>query len=103
MEYRWYLEGLMALAQADRSAAHEKFSRAATLNGKFWPALFQEGLAYRDDGDGRNAQKAFLSCARALDSYIQRQESCYNFLMEQFSPDYFLELCNSYIRQEEGR
>ncbi len=103
MEYRWYLEGIIAVEKKDKKSALEFFSKASLLNGRFWPALFQAGLLLKESGDAHSSKKMFLSCAKELDSYIQNEKTCYNFLMEQFSPDYFLQLCNTYIKQEEGR
>ena len=98
-EIKLYLEGLIENSSGDEQKAAECYSRASLLNPDFWPASFQLALIYRSRGNARGALNAFGSCHKALKDYIKTQKTCYNNLVESFSPSYFLELCEHYLKK----
>ena len=98
-EIKLYLEGLIENSSGDEQKAAECYSRASLLNPDFWPASFQLALIYRSRGNARGALNAFGSCHKALEDYIKSQKTCYNNLVESFSPSYFLELCEHYLKK----
>ncbi|MBP5357985.1 MAG: tetratricopeptide repeat protein [Treponema sp.] len=101
MEHELYMKGLIFEAEGNDKEALDCYQRASILNPKFWPALYNLGVLYKKTGNAKNMKKAFSSCSNALKCYIQNQEICYNDIVDSFSPDYFLELCESQI--EGGR
>lgn len=97
MEHEQYIKGLIFEAEENDAAALDCFLRSSILNPKFWPASYSLGMAYKKLGNDKNMEKAFISCSNALKSYIQNQEICYNEVVDSFSPDYFLELCQTQL------
>ncbi len=101
MEHELYMKGLVCEAEGDIHKALDCFQRAEILNPKFWPASYSMGMLYKNIEDSKNMKKAFISCSNALKTYIQNHEICYNDIVDSFSPDYFLELCE--LQLEGGR
>ena len=101
MEHELYMKGLIFEAEGNDTSALDSYLRASILNPRFWPASYKLGVLYKKSGNTKNMKKAFISCSNALKTYIQNQEICYNDIVESFSPDYFLELCESQL--EGGR
>jgi chemotaxis protein methyltransferase CheR len=99
LEYWLYYEGLVLKEEGNRIQAVSLFLKASLLNPAFWPAFLQLGLLYEEQGNEKEAVKAFSRCAKILEKYIEQQESCYNFLVESFSPSYFHTLCTIYIEK----
>ena len=97
MEHEQYIKGLIFEAEENDAAALDCFLRSSILNPKFWPASYSLGMTYKKLGNDKNMEKAFISCSNALKSYIQNQEICYNDVVDSFSPDYFLELCQTQL------
>ncbi len=97
LEYRFYLEGLIALEDEKENIAEDFFQRASFVNPKFWPALFQLALAQHRSNNIKSSVASFKSCAMVLKEYIKGHKDDYNFLMESFSSTYFLQLCERYI------
>ena len=92
-EHEFYMKGIVYEARGNTSQALDSFQRACILNPKFWPASYSLAMLYKKNGDEKNMKKTFISCSKALESYIKNKEICYNEIVDSFSPDYFLELC----------
>ncbi|MBO4321063.1 MAG: hypothetical protein J5857_11420 [Treponema sp.] len=100
MEHELYIKGLIYEAEGKSKEALDSYQRASILNPKFWPATYSLAILYKKQGNTKNMKKAFLSCTNALKTYIQNHEICYNDIVDSFSPDYFLELCESQLEGE---
>ncbi len=100
LEFRFYFMAVIAKETGDKESAFQFFLKASLLNNSFWPAFFCLGLLYKEKGKERDAVKSFSCCAKILEKYIEKQETCYNFLVESFNPTYFYTLCNIYIEKE---
>jgi chemotaxis protein methyltransferase CheR len=99
LEYRFYYSAVVSKEEGKTDEAAGLFLKASLLNHSFWPALLQLGLLYKEQGKEKDAVKAFSGCAKVLEKYIERQETCYNFLVESFSPSYFYTLCTDYVEK----
>lgn len=96
LEYRAYLNGLIAEMENDDKNAAQQFSIANIHEPNFWPAYFKLGLIYEKKGNRKESQKIFSTCAKILENYINENNFQYNFLIEHFSPTYFLDVCKKY-------
>lgn len=96
-EYKLYFLGLLALEEDKPSDALSQFKKSALLNSSFWPALFQAGILYEKEGNEKDMIKYLTLCYKAIDDYIKEEKVCYNFIVEEFSPAYFLNLCKKHI------
>lgn len=99
LEYRFYYSAVISKEEGKREEAAGLFLKAALLNRAFWPASLQLGLLYKEQGNEKEAVKAFAECAKVLEKYIEQQKTCYNFLVESFSPSYFYTLCTVYLKK----
>jgi chemotaxis protein methyltransferase CheR len=99
LEYKFYYSAVIAKEEGKYGEAAELFLKASLLNTAFWPASLQLGLLYEQQGNEKKALKAFSECAKILEKYIEEQKTCYNFLVESFSPSYFYILCTVYIEK----
>lgn len=95
-EYQAYLNGLVAQHENNDTRAEFYFKKANLYEPKFWPSYFKLGQIYEKSGNAKDRKKAFTTCALLLETYVKNQEICYNFLMEHFSPSYFLDICRKY-------
>jgi len=99
LEYKFYYSAVISKEEGKNGEAAELFLKASLLNSTFWPAFLQLGLIYEKQGNEKKALKAFSECAEILEKYIEAQKTCYNFLVESFSPSYFYTLCTVYIEK----
>ena len=99
LEYKFYYSAVISKEEGKPEEAAGLFLKASLLNNAFWPAFLQMGLIYEQQGNKRKALKAFSECAEILEKYIEQKETCYNFLVESFSPSYFYTLCTVYIEK----
>ncbi len=99
MEFKYYFLGLLATEKQQGAEAADCFTKSTLLNKEFWPAWFQLGMIQRQE-QNEKALQAFSSCAKAIESYVQNGKTCYNFLISQFSPEYFLLLCRNYTGRQ---
>lgn len=97
LEYKSYFNGLIAEAENDDKTATQLFLRANLYEPKFWPSYFKLGLIYEKKGNNRESKKTFSICANLLENYIKEKDIRYNFLVEEFNPSYFLDVCRKYI------
>lgn len=95
-EYQAYLNGLVAQHENNDTRAEFYYKKANLYEPKFWPSYFKLGQIYEKSGNAKDGKKAFAICAILLETYVKNQEICYNFLMEHFSPSYFLDICRKY-------
>lgn len=77
--------------------AIKHFSIAETINPNFWPSYFNHGLLLKDDGKESTAKRYFEKCLLCLKKSIEIKENDFSFLMESFSLEYFLTLCEKYV------
>jgi len=96
-EYKLYFQGLLALEQEKQEDARNLFKKSALLNPEFWPALFQTGILFEKEGNEKDMTKYLTLCHKAIEDYIKEEKVCYNFIVEEFSPSYFLNLCKKRI------
>ncbi len=99
LEYRFYYSAVISKEEGKIGEAAGLFLKAFLLNRAFWPASLQLGLLYKEQGNEKEAVKAFSECAKVLEKYIEQQKTCYNFLVESFSPSYFYTLCTVYLKK----
>lgn len=99
LEYKFYYSAVISKEEGKNEEAAGLFLKASLLNTAFWPASLQLGLIYEQLGNEKKALKAFSECAKILKKYIEEQKTCYNFLVESFSPSYFYTLCTIYIEK----
>lgn len=97
LEYKAYFNGLIAETENDERSAAQHFLRANLYEPKFWPSYFKLGLIYEKRGNKKESKKTFATCASLLENYVKDNKICYNFLVEQFNPSYFLDMCRKYI------
>ena len=100
LEFKYYFLGLLSLQKHEKAEALDSFTKSTLLNKEFWPAWFQLGMVQKQEQNEKAAEQAFSSCAKAIESYIQNGKTCYNFLISQFSPEYFLLLCRNYMGKQ---
>lgn len=96
LEYKAYFNGLIAETENDDKNAVQQFSIANIYEPNFWPAYFKLGLIYEKKGNRKESKKVFSTCAKILENYINENNFHYNFLIEHFSPAYFLDVCKKY-------
>lgn len=96
-EYKLYFQGLLALEQEKQESARDLFKKSALLNPAFWPALFQTGILFEKEGNKKDMTKYLSLCHKAIEDYIKEEKVCYNFIVEEFNPSYFLNLCKKRI------
>ncbi len=101
MEYKYYLTALVHLGENKQQTACQDLNNAVILNKYFWPALYALAWTQRDLNNKKESRTAFSLCATALKQYIQNGSSCYNFITQEFSPEYFLMMCNNYAKDNE--
>ena len=94
-EFKYYFLGLVKKAQGNTTTAYELFQKATYTVPLFWPGYFQQLTLTPSLLSPKEKEKLISTCKNYLKQYIQNQETCYNFIMEQFSPEYFLTLCDS--------
>lgn len=100
LEYKAYLNGLVAETENDDKNAAQQFSIANIYEPNFWPAYFKLGLIYEKKGNRKESKKVFSTCAKILENYINGNSFHYNFLIEHFSPAYFLDVCKKYAYEQ---
>lgn len=98
MEYKYYFSALIYVEENATEKAISDLEKAVTLNRDFWPALYKLALLQKKLGKNGESKKSFNTCLNSIKKYIQSQKVCYNFLIWQFSPEYFEMLCKNYIK-----
>ncbi len=99
LEFRHYYLGMIALSENSLQDAHDSFFRSAVANPRFWPAQFQLGMTCQRMQNAKGAEDALQRCVNLLKNPELFESTQYAFLLENFSPAYFLNLCNSLLRK----
>ena len=94
-ELLFYFKGLLLRNKNSLQLARDNFYKAAILNPEFWPALFQTALLAKAEGHTAEASGLFKNCAKVLKKYVEANNLCYNQIIEDFTPEYILELCRN--------
>jgi len=100
MTEKYFKDYYLALIYKDSKQiedAIKHFSIAETINPNFWPSYFNHGLLLKDDGKENTAKRYFEKCLLCLKKSIEIKENDFSFLMESFSLEYFLTLCEKYV------
>lgn len=97
-EYEFYLRGVLFQREENYEEARRLYIKAGVVNPEFWPALFQLGIIGTKNGEQRDAELYFSQCMKVLEKNEKDEKICYNFIVESFSSDYFLELCRRYLQ-----
>jgi len=98
LEYQNYYLGMIAIHDGRSFQAGEYFFRATAANPKFWPALFQRGMVCQKLQNMKGASESFQKCKSLLESSTSADNKKYEFLTEGFNSAYFLNLCESLLR-----
>ncbi len=95
-----YFRGLAASAggRASKDAAQEAYRAALERDAHFWPARLNLAMLLRED-EPQTAVRELTACIIDIETYIQRQEFQYQFLLESFNAKYFMDLCRGWIRK----
>ena len=96
-----YFNGLIEMERNNLDEAEKFFTKSSIMNADFWPALFKLGMSERKNNKLKPSMKTFSKCSELLKVYAKEQKMCYNFLMDSFSEDYFLKICESFLNEEE--
>lgn len=99
-EFKLYLQALAALERGDSQSAVRFFEKSLYANPGLWPAKFRLGTLYAKSGRKHDAEKTMRECANLLKDYLKQDKICYNFMVEQFSPAYFLALCENFLTEK---
>lgn len=94
-ELLFYFRGLLQRNRNSIQQARDNFYKATILNPEFWPALFQTALLTKADGHRAEAAELFKNCAKVIKKYVEGNNLCYNQIIEDFTPEYILELCRN--------
>lgn len=96
-EYHYYLLSKIENSRNEKQKAEDHIERALCYNSSFWPALFEKALILKYKNKTREMIMTLYDCTEKLLRYINEQRTDYDFLVERFSPSYFLNLCYQYI------
>ncbi len=91
-----YLAGFLEMLAGRDERARLHFAEALRRNRKFWPARFYLAVILRNAGD-KSAVAEFAACRDDIESGNTPGSPRYRFLLEQFSEQYFAELCTHWI------
>ena len=97
-EHKLYMEALISNGRGKNRESASLLEKAFLLNPNFWPASFQLGMLQVRMGLKKEGKKTLSSCIKSLKDYIKEEKICYNAIVEQFSPAYFLTLCENYVK-----
>jgi len=98
-EISFYLSGYMYMAE-NKSKAIRQFSEALKCNVSFWPARFYLGMLLQDSSP-RKARIEFERCHKNIISYLEKENDHYQFLLEGFHANYFLDICSKFLKKNE--
>lgn len=98
MEFKYFFSALIYIEEKNKDEALAQLEKAAMLNPSFWPASYGMGFLQKKAGNEAESCKNFASCKRAIESYKQEGKKDFDFLMGQFSPEYFEMLCTNYLK-----
>lgn len=98
LEYQNYFLGMIAVNDGRTSHAADYFFRSSVANPRFWPAYFQRGLACQKLQNMKGAAESFQKCKSLLETPALADSKVYDFLTEGFNTAYFLNLCDSLLR-----
>ncbi len=91
-----YLAGFLEMLAGRSERARLHFLDALRRNNKFWPARFYLAVILRNAGD-ESAAAEFAACRNDIEAGNAPGSPRYRFLLEQFSEQYFAELCTHWI------
>ncbi len=97
-EFNHYFRALIYKEKSQVDKALKEFSKAGFSSIDFWIAHFESAILYKQIGKIEESKKEFLKCINKLKIYEKNKKLCYNFLIEQFSTEYFLTLCENILK-----
>ncbi len=100
-EYEFYFRGLLFSLNENHEEAKNQFIKSTIINPDFWPGFFQLALSYGKCGNSVKKRNTFEQCYKIIKKSEEKENSCYNFIVESFSPSYFLNLCLKYMETDE--
>lgn len=98
-EYFYFAKGLIAEKEDCIQEAKMLYEKAGILNTSIWPATFNLANLHQKTGEKKQALRTFEKCLSQIEKYIEDKQNTFDFLIESFSPEYFLELCRQNIRK----
>ncbi len=90
---KFFLEGYIFFVRGKYENAAELLYKSTLLDREFWPAFLLLGLANRRLGNKKESAKNFQLALKNLEDYLKNKKVCYNFALDKFSSEYFLEIC----------
>ncbi len=98
MEFKYFFSALIYADEEDESNAKEHLEKAMMLNKAFWPASYRLAVMQYKNGETEKAKASFEECGRTISEYVEAGKKDYDFLTEQFCPEYFKVLCEGYLK-----
>lgn len=103
LEYRHYLLGIISEQKQEKNEARQYFENAAIINSRFWPALIQLGFMQKRENNYTEYKETFTKCLSLLKESDEKENMCYNFIIEDFDTAYLIEMCTNFIKETEQR
>ncbi|MBQ9538293.1 MAG: hypothetical protein IJU95_03395 [Treponema sp.] len=98
MEFKFFFLALIYMEEKNEEQALGQLEKAVLLNGDFWPARYGLSFLQKKMGKETECRKSFEACKLSIIRYRQNSRKDYDFMIGQFSPEYFEMLCNNYLK-----
>ncbi len=98
MEFKYFFSSHIYMAENADAKALEELEKAVMLNACFWPARYRLAVLQHKQGEKKESLKNFEACKKSIMQYRQEAQKEYDFLLGQFSPEYFEMLCSNYLK-----
>ncbi len=98
MEFKYFFSALICIDENADDKALEELEKSVMLNACFWPARYRLAVLQHKQGEKVESMKNFEACKNSIAQYKQGAQKEYDFLIGQFSPEYFEMLCSNYLK-----